>query len=54
MTYPVESVRTGGWLVAIYKAISCYDIDDPSFDHFEDTIVGVPFSKNNTLVTILA
>lgn len=39
MKFSAEHVRAGGWIASIYKAIRCYDIDDPIFDHFEATIV---------------
>lgn len=38
MNFAAEQVRVGGWIAAIYKAIRCYDVDDPAFDHFEATI----------------
>jgi hypothetical protein len=34
-----EQVRVGGWLLAIYKAISYYDVDDPVFDEYEATVI---------------
>jgi len=39
MNFISDSVRTGGWLVAIYKAISFYDVDDPVFDEYEATVL---------------
>jgi len=38
MSYSPEQVRSGGWIVAIYKAIAVYDVDDPAFDDYEATI----------------
>jgi hypothetical protein len=39
MAYPAEQVRVGGWLIAVYKAITFYDVDDPVFDDYEATIM---------------
>jgi hypothetical protein len=38
MPYPPEQVRSGGWIVAIYKALAVYDVDDPAFDDYEATV----------------
>jgi hypothetical protein len=38
MHYPPEQVRSGGWIVAIYKALAVYDVDDPAFDDYEATV----------------
>ena len=34
MAFTTGQVRTGGWLVTIYNAISYYDVDDPAFDEY--------------------
>jgi len=39
MTHSADHVRCGGWLVAIYKAIASYDVDDPAFDDYDATII---------------
>lgn len=39
MKYTPNQVRVGGWLVSIYKAINCYDLDDPAFEEYDSVIV---------------
>jgi hypothetical protein len=34
-----EAVKCGAWIVASYKAFSCFDLEDPAFDPYEATIL---------------
>lgn len=38
MTYAIDPVRLGGWLVCVYRALSYYDIDDPVFDDYHPVV----------------
>ena len=34
-----EAIKSGGWIVASYKAFSCFDLEDIVFDPYEATIL---------------
>jgi hypothetical protein len=39
MASQAEQVRAGGWIIAHYKAVNFYDVDDTVFDDYEAIIV---------------